>query len=202
MAFFGIQGVWLTYFYLPPEDSGNRLVVDPALFAMVTFIVRLVSGFMAPFAGHISDNTSTRIGKRIPYVLVGVPLFAIFQGLLWWVPFERESVGASIYFAIVYTMSQIGFLVYYLPYSSLVQEITPSPKERIQISMMQGLFGLLGSASIAAIGPLNEISVSENWRITGVQISGIVISILMVILHIVRFNFNFNFNFNLISFLY
>jgi len=79
MAFLGIQGVWMTYFYLPPEDSGNKPIVDTALFAMVTFIVRLLAGFLSPFVGHLSDNTSTRIGKRIPYILVGVPLFAIFK---------------------------------------------------------------------------------------------------------------------------
>ncbi|WP_253718330.1 MFS transporter, partial [Thermus scotoductus] len=35
---------------------------------------------------HLPDRTKTRLGRRRPWLLVGVPLFLLFYLLVFWVP--------------------------------------------------------------------------------------------------------------------
>jgi maltose/moltooligosaccharide transporter len=53
--------------------------------AFIGFIMtwdNIIALFLQPWIGAKSDNTKTRFGKRTPYILVGVPLAAIFFAII------------------------------------------------------------------------------------------------------------------------
>ena len=42
----------------------------------------LIGVIIQPLMGSISDNTRTKFGRRIPYLMVGIPLAAVFFVLI------------------------------------------------------------------------------------------------------------------------
>ena len=77
LGFFTVSLVWSIYNVAVP-----LYLKDFALSgAMVGFIMSLDNIFAVvfqPVFGALSDKTNTRYGRRMPYLLVGIPMSAIF----------------------------------------------------------------------------------------------------------------------------
>ena len=55
----------------------EHFIPSIALVGFLMGIDNLIGLFLEPLVGNLSDNTKTKLGKRIPYLLIGVPLSAI-----------------------------------------------------------------------------------------------------------------------------
>jgi MFS family permease len=78
----------------------------------------IIAAIFQPYFGALSDRTSTRIGKRKPFLLIGMPLTAIFFLLI---PFESSFTSLLIYIIGFNLM----FSVYRVPSMSLMPDVTP-----------------------------------------------------------------------------
>jgi len=72
-----IIGVMLPYFYLPPSNSGlinliPQIVIVGVfnLLAVITSAGRLFDAFYDPFIGQLSDRSTNKRGRRIPFMLI------------------------------------------------------------------------------------------------------------------------------------
>jgi MFS family permease len=109
---------------------------------------------MEPIVGSISDKTHTRWGRRIPFLMIGIPVSAGFFFLL---PMFRETL--LILMAIVF-----GFLLmmafYRAPVVALMPDIIPSKnrsKANGVINLMGGLgavYAFLFGSTLYSIDPL------------------------------------------------
>ncbi len=96
LGFFGIEVLWRLYNnFVPLYPQSGSAVFDAAQdaplmgFGLKTFTAGLVMGldnlaalFLLPVIGAISDRTYTRIGRRMPFILLLAPVAAISFGLI------------------------------------------------------------------------------------------------------------------------
>lgn len=90
-----------------------------------------------PVMGHLSDNTRTRFGPRLPYMLTGGAALAVSFYLLWSVP-PQFSTPVAVFWCIlvVNLVLRTAVTVFLVPYTALGFEICPEYADR---SRLQGV---------------------------------------------------------------
>jgi maltose/moltooligosaccharide transporter len=116
------------------------------LIGLLLAVGPLVSTLVNPGVGRLSDRTWTRFGRRMPYVLVGVPLstlvlFAIPSATGYWV-----LLGLFMLRAVLISIGGV-------PLMSLIPDMT-SPALRGRIMSVFMLVGGVGAIAIQASGKL------------------------------------------------
>jgi MFS family permease len=98
---------------------------------------------LQPIIGGISDRTNSKLGRRMPYLLIGIPLSAVFFTLI---PFEF-SLGSLIIFSMLFN---IAMSIYRAPTVALMPDLTP-PIHRSKANGIINFMGGIGTA-IALLG--------------------------------------------------
>ena len=84
----GGSGVVISFYYLIFLTDVVRIA--PALAGTVILISKIYDSITDPFEGILADRTRTKLGRRRPYLLFGIPLvFLSFFALFY--PFSMES---------------------------------------------------------------------------------------------------------------
>jgi GPH family glycoside/pentoside/hexuronide:cation symporter len=159
-----IMGSWLTFFLLPPDDdisAGKVAFIAAAAYASVQLWGKIVDAVSDPIIGHWSDKTRSRLGRRMPFLLWGTPLFVLAYIALWFPPFPPAvgevpwyQDGNVWYLAVAYTLYWIIFTVVLGPYSALLPEVATTGRGRIVLSSVMGLLGAFGAIFGLASGEL------------------------------------------------
>jgi glycoside/pentoside/hexuronide:cation symporter, GPH family len=127
-------------------------VISTVAFSIIMLAGRITDGVSDPFLAYWTDNTRSRWGRRIPFLLFGTLPFAIVTFLLWIPP-----QGATDVFRIGYAtvLAQAYFLLYGLvvtPYLALLPEIAGSSGDRLNLTTGQGVAALAGTLCFAFAG--------------------------------------------------
>lgn len=144
--------------------------IPATVVALLTNERSFFGGLVQPLVGHWSDRTTSRIGRRSPYVLVGGIVTAIaitslaFQPPFWLMLAAVTLAGISLFVA-------VG------PYTTLLADITPY-RQRGRIGGMIALAGMIGALTFTLL----SVFLWENARgwvfaITG---AGVLASMLIV----------------------
>ena len=136
-----ISTSWLLYYYAPPD--GNALV-PVALIGTVIFISRAFSAVISPYIGYLSDNTRSRWGRRLPYMMLAAFPFVAAFVWLWKPPIHYQSHINLIYLGVMAILFRLASAFYHVPYQALLPEIATAEQHRIRISAWQSTFLLLG----------------------------------------------------------
>ncbi|MCK4025523.1 MFS transporter [Streptococcus iners] len=80
MAFLGISAFWQLYDVIIPLILENQFALDKTWTGLVMSLDNILSLFLLPFFGAISDRLNCKYGRRLPFVFVGTVLSVI--GLL------------------------------------------------------------------------------------------------------------------------
>jgi len=161
---------WLFVLYVPSEQAA---LVPAAWFGAFLMLGRFTDAITDPLIGYLSDNTRTRLGRRIPYILFGMFPFALVFCLLWTPPVDHLHWLNTLY---AFGLIQIFFVLYTVvctPYISLLPEIASSAAERINISTMQAIFIMVGTVVFGGMG-----IILERW---GWLAIGLVVAVLILI---------------------
>lgn len=149
--------LWLLYFYAPPEDADLPKLAPVGLVGALLFAGRLIEAVDDPLIGYWSDRTRSRWGRRIPFVVLATPFYALWFVLLWLPPVEHESVINALYLFMVVELFHLFSTLSGGPFESLLPEIAPGMTARLTIVTWQVVFGALGAgAGLVATGPLVE----------------------------------------------
>jgi GPH family glycoside/pentoside/hexuronide:cation symporter len=127
-------------------------IISTWVFSLIILAGRITDGVSDPFLAYWTDNTRSRWGRRIPFLLFGTLPFAIVTFLLW-VPPQNGSDGLRIAYAAV--LAQAYFLLYGLvvtPYLALLPEIAGSTSDRLNLTTGQGVAALAGTLCFAFAG--------------------------------------------------
>jgi GPH family glycoside/pentoside/hexuronide:cation symporter len=152
------------------------LGVRPALISVAMVIHGIVNAVLNPLFGHLSDRTSSRFGRRVPYMLFGmVPLAALFTAI--WFPI---GTGTALfwYFLTIVLLYDILFVMVVLNYSALFPEMFTTIKERAQVSSWRQMFGILGMIIGVALPPL--VYGKLGWGPMGAIFAGIALIFFVV----------------------
>jgi len=84
---------FLYAFYL-----ANILGLPTKWAAAIMMVARLWDAVSDPLMGFITDNTRTRLGRRKPYFIAGIPLIVVSMAWVWY-PLATESMALRVLFA-------------------------------------------------------------------------------------------------------
>src|SRR5262245_34911718 len=95
------RALWLVAFYKEADD-GHQLI-NPYVFAVLVPVAGVLNAFADPFVGYLSDRTRSRLGRRLPYILVFTPLWAFF-GFLIFAPPDAGRLWIAVYFFFIFEL--------------------------------------------------------------------------------------------------
>ncbi|WP_167884693.1 MFS transporter [Cupriavidus oxalaticus] len=100
LAVFSQEVVWNFYeAQVPP--ALRHYTNSAALIGLLMGIDNLLGLFIQPWMAHRSDNTNNRFGRRVPYLLIGVPIAATFYILIPWAESLPALIASMLCFALV-----------------------------------------------------------------------------------------------------
>lgn len=135
-GFFSISITWALYNAFVPFFL-DKFITSTALIGFMMTIDNYFALFLQPWIGNRSDRTNSRFGKRMPYLMIGMPLAAVFGALIPW----HTSLLTLVLFMVLMNLSMS---VYRSPTVALMPDITPEPK-RTQANGVINFMGGIGS---------------------------------------------------------
>jgi len=154
LGFFTISVVWQIYnAYMPVFYS--KFVASTAMVGFLMTIDNILALTLQPVVGSLSDRTWTRFGRRLPYLLVSMPLAALFFILI---PF---TTGALVPLLLTSVLVNIFMASFRSPTIALMPDVTPSPLR----SQANGIINLMGGVGyiIGAFGLSRLYKVAHFW---------------------------------------
>lgn len=146
-GFFGITLVWSVYnAYLPLLLA--RFVDSAALRGAVMGLDNLLALLLIPVVGAWSDRVDGRWGRRLPFVLVGMPLAALAFAVL---PFSAQGFGTLIALDVVFLLAMTVFRA---PVIALMPDhVAPDRRSTANgvINLMGGVGGLVAFFALAPL---------------------------------------------------
>lgn len=119
------------------------LGMNPALVGLLGALPRLVDALTDPVMGYVSDNTSSRWGRRRPYIFVGAIAVGIAFIALWQLPDGQSETFYFWYFLIGSLIFYLAYTIFATPWVALGYEMTPDYHERTRLMGVQNFIGQL-----------------------------------------------------------
>jgi len=104
LAIFAQEAAWNFYDAQVPVVL-RHYTTSAALIGLMMGLDNFIGLFLQPWIAHKSDSTSTRWGRRLPYLLVGAPVAAIFYALIPW----ANSLPALIFYMFSFALVANAF---------------------------------------------------------------------------------------------
>ena len=146
LAFLSICTFWQMY------DSVMTLILTDTFQLNETFAGAIMAAdnvlalFLLPFFGALSDKTSTRIGRRMPFIVGGTAAAAILMNLI---PLlddryaANPAPGTLVLFIVVLGLLLVAMGTYRSPAVALMPDVTPKPL-RSRANAIINLMGAVG----------------------------------------------------------
>lgn len=115
-----------------------------------------------PLMGQLSDNTRTRLGRRIPYIAFASLPMVIFFVLVWVPPVEVDTWLLVAYFIVVVFAFDTLWTLVVIAWTALFPEMVSNLDERAGISAWRQVFSILGLIFALALTPI--IIDNLGWR--------------------------------------
>ncbi|MCB0104857.1 MAG: MFS transporter [Caldilineaceae bacterium] len=156
-----VFNVSLLFFYtdvkrLPPQWTATALT----LYAIYNAVNN-------PLIGYLSDRTSTRWGRRLPYLWFGTVPWIVIFALLWLAPFNgnEQPIALLIYMVIgIVLYDGIGTAVN-TAYYSLMPEMFATYHERTDVAVRMNIFLTVALLAGVALPPM--IAERLSWGTMG-----------------------------------
>jgi glycoside/pentoside/hexuronide:cation symporter, GPH family len=137
------RGAWLLYFYAPPRSADLHAYLPLGLAGALISANGVVGALYYPPISHWSDRTRSRFGRRLPYIVLATPLWALFALLLFTPPRSGTAVTAA-YLVAVLELGSVFSVLSGSPFQALLPEIARTSEERVRVVGFRTYFGALG----------------------------------------------------------
>ncbi|MGA7673169.1 MAG: MFS transporter [Nitrolancea sp.] len=142
---------WLVFFYASASTTGSTARLSLVTVSLLFSVGKLLEAFADTLIGHWSDRTRSRLGRRLPFILLASPPMTLLAILLFTPPAHLSGLVTGLYF---FTILEAFFLCNSLvsvPYESLLPEIASTRDDRVTITSWRVQFGVVG-AGVGLIG--------------------------------------------------
>jgi oligogalacturonide transporter len=173
----GGSGVLISFYYL--IFLTDIIQIRPALAGTVILISKVYDAITDPLEGYIADRTRTKIGRRKPYLIAGIPLiFISFTALFYPIAWESEiSRFAFVIFTYLFFSTVVSIVL--LNYNAVQSEMTLDYNERTSLSSIRIFFSTFASI-LAALLPLEIVKAFPDIR-TGYIAMGFIFGLIFAI---------------------
>jgi GPH family glycoside/pentoside/hexuronide:cation symporter len=107
--------------------------MDPFLAGLLGGLPRFFDAITDPIMGYISDNTTSRWGRRKPYIFIGAILSGILFAVLWQLSPDNSQMFNFWYFLIFSMIYLLGNTMFSTPLIGLGYEMTFDYNERTRL---------------------------------------------------------------------
>ncbi|MEM1319256.1 MAG: MFS transporter [Bacteroidota bacterium] len=115
--------------------------MDPFLAGLLGGLPRLFDALTDPVMGFISDNTSSKYGRRRPYIFVGAILSGVLFAVLWQLDENNSQTYNFWYFLLISLVYLIGNTIFSTPLIGLGYEMTSDYNERTRLMGFSQIVG-------------------------------------------------------------
>jgi MFS family permease len=144
-GFFAISLVWPLYnFYVPlflSDYIGSQFWIN----AVMT-IDNIMAVTLIPLFGNLSDRTKTRFGRRMPFLIFGIPISAFLFTLL-------PNYSSFLSLMIILITLNLAMAVFRAPTIALMPDITPKD-QRSKANGIINFMGGLASVLVLSVGAI------------------------------------------------
>ena len=146
LAFLSICAFWQMYDSVIPKILTETFRLNETLSGAIMALDNILALFLLPLFGALSDRTSTKIGRRMPFILLGTACAAVLMNLL---PVldnryaAAPSTGKLVGFAAVLGLLLVAMGTYRSPAVALMPDVTPNPL-RSRANAIINLMGAVG----------------------------------------------------------
>jgi maltose/moltooligosaccharide transporter len=142
---------WSLYNSLVPIMLETRFMLSTTLIGSIMAIDNVFGVIFQPLVGVLSDHTHTKLGRRMPWIAVGLPLSA---AAFFFIP-RMPSLGTMMAVIILFNFLMS---IWRSPVIALMPDLTPRPLR----SRANGIINLMGGlGSILAFFVGGKLSVSD-----------------------------------------
>jgi len=142
-------GIYAWYFYT------DTLGLAAALLALARGIYSVWDAFNDPFFAYWSDRTKSRLGRRRPWMMVGLPLYTLMLVVVFSPPESiREGGLLFYYFLVSILLFESAAAVTWTNYSALFPELFRSTDARARASAFKQAFQVVGLLLAVILVPL------------------------------------------------
>ncbi len=152
LAFMAICAFWQIYDSIVPLILKETFDLNDSISGIVMSLDNVLALFMLPLFGALSDRKFTKIGRRMPFILIGTVLACIFTVLL---PAAEKGHRLTL-FMIALGGCLLSMAVYRSPAVALMPDVTPKPlrsKANALINLMGAVGGIIMLGAIAVLAP-------------------------------------------------
>jgi maltose/moltooligosaccharide transporter len=173
-GFFGVSVIWGVYNAFVPVFLADKFHLSPVWIGFFMTLDNIAALFIQPPVGAWSDRLRTKIGRRLPFILIGAPIGAVAFGVI-------PLAGILPLFVACTSTLMLSMAIWRTPVVALMPDITPSEKR----SQANGIINFMGGiGTIIALqtgGMLYKLSPSfPFWMGSGL----VILAALMVFLFI------------------
>jgi GPH family glycoside/pentoside/hexuronide:cation symporter len=140
------RNFWLIFFWAPPEDEPDLTTyLSRTTLGVLLTVGRIAESFDDPVIGWLSDRTSSRLGRRVPYILAFTPLYALTFIFLWTPPENESGWTNALYLFVVFALLNLFGTFSGGPHEALMPEIARGRQDRIDIGALTAFLGIAGA---------------------------------------------------------
>ena len=193
LAFLSICCFWQMYDSVITKILTETFHLNETITGAIMAADNILALFLLPFFGGLSDKTSTKLGKRTPYILVGTACAVVLMNFL---PILDNSYAAApapwkqILFVVVLGLLLVSMGTYRSPAVALMPDVTPKPlrsKANAIINLMGAVGGILYLGVAAVMYPNSKIAGLDHvnyqplfWTVSGIMVVAIVVLLLTI----------------------
>jgi len=158
----------------------DTLGLAAGLMGIAMMIGRIIDAFSDPLMGYISDHTSSRWGRRRPYIFFGsIPLvffFILMFSSPEWISSQRDLF---IWVTVIYFLMTTSYTVVNIPYGALTPDLTKDYNQQTVLNGYRMSFAVVGT--LIAAGAAIPIIGLFGTKITGYTGMAVIFGLIMLI---------------------
>ena len=162
-----LNGLMLLYLFKYATDV---LLIAPAAMGLVFMLGRLWDAASDPLVGYLSDRTRTRWGRRRPWLVASMPLFALCPVMVWSPPPSLDGTALLLWVGFGMLALDSAFTAFFVPHGALGAELSLDHHERTRVFGYRQGMQLLGT--FGALGAMYALLVADDKRATAFWIAG------------------------------
>lgn len=145
LGFLIITATWSLYNSFVPIFL-KKYITGETLIGLIMTFDNIAAITLQPYFGAMSDNTTTRYGHRLPFLMIGIPIAAIFFALI--------PLANNIWLLLTFIiLMNLAMSVFRSPAVALMPDLTP-PILRSQANGVINLMGGLGAVFTYLVGSM------------------------------------------------
>ncbi|MBO4800197.1 MAG: MFS transporter, partial [Lachnospiraceae bacterium] len=149
LAFMSICMFWQMYDSIIPLILKNTFHLNDTLSGVIMALDNIIALFLLPLFGNVSDKCNTKIGKRMPFIVLGTVMAVVLMTFLPVIDniyFQDPAGGLLTGFIVILALLLISMGTYRSPAVALMPDVTPKPlrsKANAVINLMGAVGGIL-----------------------------------------------------------